>query len=223
MWQVNLKGVPTFLGDSEQQWKLVHGNTLRRFGAHELYRILHANMSHSGVIEHGDDIFRLLQDDMHVTTGHYGTLYIKPTIYTYVIVKEDDSLRFSETGTNFIIDFASKHAQHSDRAEAVWYAGEFHLRPRVGWESIGSGGDSRWELVLDNDSGTYKPESNGLFKLQRLLQFNFPGLIVITLPRNNDELQRSKAACRAYASRHHIAIKDEPRRHAYRSDTVYTI
>jgi hypothetical protein len=46
---------------------------------------------------------------------------VKPAVYTYVISVDDDTFRFSETGAKFFVDFASKHALHSNCAEAVRY------------------------------------------------------------------------------------------------------
>ncbi|KAI9092608.1 hypothetical protein DFS34DRAFT_632465 [Phlyctochytrium arcticum] len=58
----------------------------------------------------------------------------KPCMYTYII--DDQTWRFSETGAAFLVDFASKHALHSNCSEYVRYAGEFHIRPTVGWDKL---------------------------------------------------------------------------------------
>jgi hypothetical protein len=57
-------------------------------------------------------------------------------------------------------------------SECVRYAGEFHLRPKFGWNRM----DDQWEIMFDNASGAYL-----LFNLKKLLLFNFPGLNIITL------------------------------------------
>ncbi|THU91395.1 hypothetical protein K435DRAFT_780765 [Dendrothele bispora CBS 962.96] len=107
---------------------------------------------------------------------------IKPTIYTYIISSEDDSFRFSETGAAFFVDFASKHALHANCGETVRYSGEFHVRPRVptgnGWDGFSEDmrdEDVEWELVFDNNSGTYAPDAKLLPRLKGLLEGNFCG------------------------------------------------
>ncbi|KAF5323672.1 hypothetical protein D9758_018355 [Tetrapyrgos nigripes] len=117
---------------------------------------------------------------------------IKPTIYTYIISAEDDSFRFSETGAAFFVDFASKHALHANCAEGVRYSGEFHPRPRIlrpdpsnpgqqvslGWSAFDESipDDSvEWELVFDNNSGTYAPDKKLLGRLKGLMEGNFCG------------------------------------------------
>lgn len=128
---------------------------------------------------------------------------MKPTIYTYVICM-DGTLRFSETGAAFFVDFASKHALHANCAESVWYSGEFHPRPVGGWEGFAEG-DARndaevgWELVVDNNSGTYAPDKGLLPQVGKLMECNFVGFRVVALDREDEALERSKEACRAYA------------------------
>ncbi|KAI9069421.1 hypothetical protein FKP32DRAFT_1586810 [Trametes sanguinea] len=127
---------------------------------------------------------------------------VKPAVYTYIIAVEDDSFRFSETGAAFFVDFASKHALHANCAPAVRYSGEFHPRPEGGWENFADDvpDDSvRWELVIDNNSGTYSPDPMMLPDLKELLQYNFPGFTIHALDRNDPRLIHSREACRAYA------------------------
>ena len=126
---------------------------------------------------------------------------VKPTVYTYIIA-EDDSFRFSETGAAFFVDFASKHALHSNCATAVRYSGEFHPRPKGGWESFSEetgDDDVEWEMVIDNNSGTYAPDKGMLGNLQGLLEYNFPGIRVFAFDREDEELVKSREACREYA------------------------
>ncbi|KAF5393056.1 hypothetical protein D9757_001188 [Collybiopsis confluens] len=133
---------------------------------------------------------------------------VKPAVYTYIISAEDDSLRFSETGAAFFVDFASKHALHTNCSERVRYSGEFHPRPRakdaswVGWDSFDDtiqDGSCDWEILIDNNSGTYSPDKAVLPTLQALLEYNFPGFGVKALDREDEELKKSVEACRKYA------------------------
>ncbi|CAF2393674.1 unnamed protein product [Rotaria sp. Silwood2] len=117
---------------------------------------------------------------------------IKPCIYTYII--DDYTWRFSETGNKFFADFASKHALLANASEYVHYAGEFHPRPKLGWDRS----DSEWELVFDNASGTYSPSPDLFTNLKKLLLFNFPGLNVVTYdfrdPLLKESIQKLKLA-----------------------------
>lgn len=144
---------------------------------------------------------------------------IKPAVYTYVISALDSTFRFSETGAAFFVDFASKHALHANCAISVVYSGEFHPRPRIrsscptaangdeneissGWDAFHddlSDDEVDWELVIDNNSGTYSPSSSLLPTLKALLEFNFPGLNVVAYDHSNPELAKSTEACRSYA------------------------
>lgn len=112
---------------------------------------------------------------------------IKPCVYTYVI--DDNTWRFSETGEGFFTDFASKHALLANGSEHVRYAGEFHPRPKYGWNRI----DDEWELVFDNGSGTYAPSADLLPNLQALMVHNFPGLNIVTYDYKDPELKESMA------------------------------
>ncbi|KAF4614432.1 hypothetical protein D9613_003520 [Agrocybe pediades] len=141
---------------------------------------------------------------------------IKPAVYTYIISADDDSFRFSETGAAFFVDFASKHALHSNCATKVRYSGEFHPRPEGGWANFNdSTPDSsvNWELVIDNNSGTYAPDKGMLPALQKLLSYNFPGLKVFALDHDEDELKQSREACRDYAVQFRGIGKEELQPH----------
>ncbi|KIK64369.1 hypothetical protein GYMLUDRAFT_240921 [Collybiopsis luxurians FD-317 M1] len=136
---------------------------------------------------------------------------IKPAVYTYIISAEDDSLRFSETGAAFFVDFASKHALHANCCERVRYSGEFHLRPLakdgswVGWSGFNDAtpDDSvDWEVLIDNNSGTYSPDKAVLPTLRALIDHNFPGLSVQALDREDEELKKSVEECRDYGLKH---------------------
>ncbi|CAF3014614.1 unnamed protein product, partial [Rotaria sp. Silwood2] len=69
----------------------------------------------------------------------------------------------------------------------VRYAGEFHPRPKYGWDRC----DDEWELVFDNGSGTYAPNPDLLINLKELLLFNFPGLNIVTYEYKDPKLKES--------------------------------
>lgn len=170
------------------------------------HRMLYARtaLNDFGVIANADDMFQLLHGASRRSSSggsRVSAHRIKPAVYTYVIAKEDETLRFSETGAAFFVDFASKHALHSSCAESVVYSGEFHPRPEGGWEAFSDeteDGCVKWELVIDNNSGTYSPNPDLLDRVAQLLEFNFPGIKVVALEHNNPELKKSRDACREY-------------------------
>jgi hypothetical protein len=57
----------------------------------------------------------------------------------------------------------------------------------------------KWEFVIDNNSGTYAPDKMLLPEVKELFEFNFPGLVVHALDREDERLVESGEACRAYA------------------------
>ncbi|KAF2757064.1 hypothetical protein EJ05DRAFT_477289 [Pseudovirgaria hyperparasitica] len=138
-------------------------------------------------------------------------------IYTYVLTL-DSLLRFTETGKEFGVDMLSKHTMHSDVSIYIAFSGEFFIRrlkhrnrapPEEGGENTShppndiDGGPpdedpptdpSYYELVIDNDSGTYRPNAATLPKLKEFLHHNLPGLHVVTLDcqKDADRMQRMK-------------------------------
>ncbi|QRW10038.1 hypothetical protein RhiLY_09037 [Ceratobasidium sp. AG-Ba] len=135
---------------------------------------------------------------------------IKPAVYTYII--DEDTFRFSETGAAFFVDFASKHALHSSCAEEVRYAGEFHPRPECGWANFNEDIPDhcvKWELWIDNGSGTYAPTADLLDTLKGLLEYNWPGLKIRAWDFRNEEQKRSIQECRDYALRFRGIMREE--------------
>ncbi|CZT09777.1 hypothetical protein WAI453_007016 [Rhynchosporium graminicola] len=134
-------------------------------------------------------------------------------IFTYVLTL-DGLLRFTETGKEFGIDLLSKHTMHSDVNIYIACSGEFFVRrlkhPKGSAESPSQethpntdlpGGPPNsappkdpqsYELVIDNDSGTYRPKGSLLPKLKEFLNANFPGLHVLTKECTDDELTKMK-------------------------------
>lgn len=137
--------------------------------------------------------------------------------FTYVITL-DGLMRFTETGKEFGIDFLSKHTMHSDVATYIACSGEFFIRrlakpdapehqddpnphePTHPAEPLPGGPpdgtppvDPRhYQLIIDNDSGTYRPDKNQLPHLREFLSRNFPGLGVVAMHWEDKELQELK-------------------------------
>ncbi|KAJ6580991.1 hypothetical protein B0H19DRAFT_1113190 [Mycena capillaripes] len=112
-------------------------------------------------------------------------------LFTYVITL-DGEWRFTETGKEFAIDLLSKHSMHADLAKEIAYSGEFFVRPlnegqkgetkpeQEQANGNGNAGSSSqatdaarnpkdYELVIDNDSGTYRPKKELLPVLEKWL------------------------------------------------------
>lgn len=178
-----------------------------RSGIQAGHRLLYARSASNGfgVIKSSKDVFALFRGGIHRSSVDRTALYghrIKPAVYTYIISTDDDSLRFSETGAAFFVDFASKHALHSNCAKAVRYSGEFHPRPAGGWARFSDAIEDEeveWEVVIDNNSGTYSPDPALLPKVKEIVEVNFPGFRVVALRHDDPELKASTEACRAYA------------------------
>ncbi|KAH0830223.1 hypothetical protein J3R83DRAFT_1582 [Lanmaoa asiatica] len=216
-WKVYIKGVPRIFGDQVQHWNrnykaaqaIFQGPTsiALRSGIQAGHRLLYArSVSNAfGVIQSTEDVFTLLRGGMRRSSIDGTMSYahrIKPAVYTYIISTDDDSLRFSETGAAFFVDFASKHALHSNCAKTVRYSGEFHPRPVGGWARFSDAVQDEgvmWEIVIDNNSGTYSPDPALLPKVKEIIGLNFSGFGVVALGHDDPELKASTEACRAYA------------------------
>jgi hypothetical protein len=133
-------------------------------------------------------------------------------IFTYVLTL-DALFRFTETGKEFGIDMLSKHTMHSDVAAYVAFSGEFFIRrlkhPKTASQDQAthppsdiSGGPpsddtlhkdpAYYELVIDNDSGTYRPNAKLLPELKSFFESNFPGLHIRTLDSQGDAEKMGK-------------------------------
>ncbi|KAG8736194.1 hypothetical protein FRC11_002787, partial [Ceratobasidium sp. 423] len=128
---------------------------------------------------------------LHMT--QYGAGY---RLYTYVITL-DGQWRFTETGDEFAVEMLSKHSMHADAARYIAFSGELFVR-KIGTqgyeedldehqEQTGEKHDkhetrpteaiqqaqlhppSQYELVIDNDSGTYRPKKELLPVLAEFL------------------------------------------------------
>jgi hypothetical protein len=138
-------------------------------------------------------------------------------IFTYVITL-DGLFRFTETGKEFGIDMLSKHTMHSDVNVYIACSGEFFIRrlkhPKRSAEDPSQeshpdadlpGGPPHdtppkepkyYELVIDNDSGTYRPDGSLLPLLKDFLKANFPGLHIVTKECTDEKLAKMKEAQR---------------------------
>jgi hypothetical protein len=134
-------------------------------------------------------------------------------IFTYVLTL-DGYLRFTETGKEFGIDMLSKHTMHSNVSIYTAFSGEFFVRPKKKHRQSEESSDNNtldgeaegevrtsnqdcedpveYELVIDNDSGTYRPNAEKLPLLREFLSSNFPGLHITTLDCQKDEERMSR-------------------------------
>lgn len=128
-------------------------------------------------------------------------------IFTYVLTL-DGQLRFTETGKEFGIDLLSKHTMHSDVSIYIAYSGEFFVRRRKHQHRRHSSSrpneflveedestqevheistnPADYELFIDNDSGTYRPNPEMLPLLKEFMSSNLPGIHVTTLDCQKD-------------------------------------
>ncbi|WVQ69037.1 uncharacterized protein L199_007249 [Kwoniella botswanensis] len=130
-------------------------------------------------------------------------------IFTYVLTL-DGLLRFTETGKEFGIDLLSKHTMHSDVNRYIAWSGEFLIRRLAHPDQSStathppdpvSGGPpeddppkdpSRYELIIDNDSGTYRPDKKLIPVLTDFLKKNFVGMRVRVMACDDDKLSKIK-------------------------------
>ena len=134
-------------------------------------------------------------------------------IFTYVITL-DGRWRFTETGKEFGIDMLSKHTMHSDINIYIAFSGEFFVRrlksPRKSGSpeeqpthpptEFGSGPPQEepakepalYSLIIDNDSGTYRPSAKLLPELKEYMEQNLPGIKIVTLDCNGDKDKMNK-------------------------------
>ena len=135
-----------------------------------------------GTVESPDDqedVRRALAEKFLRMTS-FGT---QGRVFTYVITL-DGEMRFTETGEEFVIEMLSKHSMHADGAKEISFSGEFFVRLMEEGERDDLAGEPQdedpkhYELVIDNDSGTYRPRKELLPILEEFLASddNFGGL-----------------------------------------------
>ncbi|KAF8252816.1 hypothetical protein K440DRAFT_685052 [Wilcoxina mikolae CBS 423.85] len=112
-------------------------------------------------------------------------------VYTYIITL-DGEWRFTETGKEFGIQMLSKHTMHSCVSVYIAFAGEFFIRTPGSTneeERNGSGSHDHYRrqpsrnvedyvLVIDNDSGTYRPPKEHISAMQAFMDRALLGLKV---------------------------------------------
>jgi hypothetical protein len=192
-WKIPMRRLSFFFPpDGRQHWNRKHtaaraifGDCALSYASRSTFKLAHKvlygrTLKHNehGRLDNADDVWKHIFYDKIAKR-------MKPCIYTYVI--DDNTWRFSEAGNQFFTDFASKHVLLANCSEHVRYAGEFHLRPKYGWDKR----DDEWELVFDNESGTYAPKADLLVNLKELLLFNFPGLNIVTFDYRDPKLKES--------------------------------
>ncbi|KAK5988175.1 hypothetical protein PT974_12315 [Cladobotryum mycophilum] len=135
-------------------------------------------------------------------------------IFTYIL-SLDGQLRFTETGKEFGIDLLSKHTMHADAEKYIACSGEFFIRrlqhpdasddpePKEKThpaEEIPGGppleapppNPAYYQLYIDNESGTYRPDKSILPDLKEFLERNLPGLGIVAMSVDDDRLQQLK-------------------------------
>ncbi len=134
-------------------------------------------------------------------------------IFTYVLTL-DGLLRFTETGKEFGIDLLSKHTMHADVNTYIACSGEFFIRRLANPVESAAAPDQKthpaddipggpphepapkdpknYELIIDNDSGTYRPDADLLSDLKRFLKNNFPGLHILVKECSDKDLSKMK-------------------------------
>jgi hypothetical protein len=138
-------------------------------------------------------------------------------IFTYVLTL-DGNLRFTETGKEFGVDLLSKHTMHSDVNIYIACSGEFFVRrlshpdKSVNAEEQQTHPDAdipggppnspppkdprHYELVIDNDSGTYRPKGDLLPLLKKFLNEQFLGLHIVVKECTDEKLIKMKESQR---------------------------
>ncbi|ODN89729.1 C2 domain-containing protein [Cryptococcus wingfieldii CBS 7118] len=154
----------------------------------------------------GDDVTKKFLDLVHHDQG--------ARIFTYVITL-DSLFRFTETGKEFGIDLLSKHTMHADVDIYIAWSGEFFVR-RVSdpskpafspeqhthpTEDLPNGppnadppaDPANYELIIDNDSGTYRPNKDLIPVFEKFLKRVLPGIKVVVMACDDDKLQEMKS------------------------------
>ncbi|KAG0019956.1 hypothetical protein BGZ81_009529 [Podila clonocystis] len=160
-----------------------------------LYR--HDKTSLYGSLSTAEDLGRLLHGQRLAQNPSQD---LKMVVFTYSIIPK--GLYFSETGAAFFQDFMSKHAMHANRATEVMYSGEFRL-----FRDENHHGD--WTLLIDNNSGTYAPKKEDLYRVRELFVRNFPDLVVVALDHEDPYLKEIRAATKK-ADQEQAAQRSQP-------------
>lgn len=183
-WRIQLRRISFFFPPDEHQQQ-----NQQYKPAHQVLYERTLKRNENGRLTSTDDLWKLIFLDRT-------TQKIQPCAYNYII--DANTWQFSEIGRQWLTNSEIKHTRLANSSESVRFAGEFHIRPRFGWNRL----DDDWELVFDNASGTYSPNANLLVNLKQLLLFNFPGLNIVTYdykdPRLKDSMEQLEMATRKY-------------------------
>ncbi|UJR32839.1 hypothetical protein I4U23_020301 [Adineta vaga] len=192
-WKIEIRRISAFFNPYDRQhWNKKYRAAQAIFGNSPLTLASQSTIKLAHKALHGQTLKNAENGHIHDAEDLWTTIFtdrttnqIRPCVYTYII--DEHTWRFSQTGSQIFTDFASKHALLANCSEYVRYAGEFHPRPKHGWNKC----DDEWELVFDNGSGTYAPAVNLLNNLKELLMFNFPGLNIVTYDHDDPQLKVS--------------------------------
>ncbi|KAG0213583.1 hypothetical protein BGX28_004000 [Mortierella sp. GBA30] len=176
-WNVDYDAAKRIFADSLEGLNI--RNALHSQHAY-LYR--HGRNTVYDALETGEDFGRLLHGERLSQDPNQD---LRMVLFTYSIVPK--GLYFSETGAAFFQDFMSKHAMHANRSQEVMYSGEFRLFRDAQHNNA-------WTLLIDNNSGTYAPKKEELYKVQRVFELNFPGLVVNAVDREDPSLKEIREA-----------------------------
>ncbi|TDH66412.1 hypothetical protein CCR75_004798 [Bremia lactucae] len=125
-----------------------------------------------GALSSANDFFNLINN---------GRRDNKPVLFTYVITSQ--GWYFSETGATFLKDILSPHMLHSNAANYVKFAGEFHVQKTS---------SNTLKLVLDNNSGTYPTPKKILPELKALIKNNFEFINCDVVDLNDRTLKKTR-------------------------------
>lgn len=178
---VALQDIPDIFEDRfnanyDDEHKVIFADTASSETLRAAIRAEHDVLYHDG--DYVTDIFRV-DDRVHswpMFSGRdflnmikHGIRASKRRVYTYSII--DKGMFFSETGMT-LQDQMSKHVVHSNAAFKVRCSGTFR---------ICNGANRMPVMIIDNDSGTYRPDGRHLPCVERVLRHNLPGLEVRAL------------------------------------------
>lgn len=185
--------------------KSLRGRILNRALHHQHYQIYNYDRStvYGSFSQPSKDMTLQFLDLVHFDRGG--------RIFTYVL-SLDGQWRFTETGKEFGIDLLSKHTMHSNVSIYIAFSGEFFIRRlKDPWKDpehqkmhppveIQGGPPNQdlpqdpayYQLLIDNDSGTYRPNADLLPQLKEFFQRNLPGLKITTLDCNKDKEKMEK-------------------------------
>ena len=99
--------------------------------------------------------------------------------------KEDDEK--TETGSHEKDEISEGHGEaESSRQDSL------QVSKKASHKAGGSRDPRNFVLIIDNDSGTYRPDSKSLPSLQKYLEQNLPGLKIKAMPCDSEQLKKLK-------------------------------